>query len=545
MKLRKRLSLTAFIPSILFSSLYPISKSNQTNNTIIVSRDSLMAQNVVDDSITNDGKLTINNEVTDQSAIDSFIDLIISKGGEAIMGGITVYAKYIALNLLKECGLDFRDATTKTLEKIQTQLNIIEKKVDTIAYKQEQYHCEDVLSKVLEGYNDANWKYVNYVTGSLTYLTNVECNSKISEEEAEKERQRVYNDGVKDLLIDGAPLATYVTTLARKALQPNPADAQKSIFYYYDHTMGLYDKWSIQYYKNMKNFIAYIDSVLILLSNLAKFQIYYKAKEVGEGMRQTYELMMNDMASVVNEVNSLFAAKLKELDYIRQEWKYRGLNQYIATGKYYNTRMAALTYDLDDREWFDSRQGLLVGYLNDYGKQGNLQVAYAYQPNNDILKAVSEDFKVYSGGFCSPSYTIKDYLSYAGFYCNNQDLFDKAAGLFAGNMYVDTYGFMYDDIDYSAAYYDNYGNYKRSVAFRVATYHTWYSAVDYTELTGNDKNYYLCFGVSNGNSIQLDGSFQRTYMDDCMHTVALAVYFHYPFMDLYQKTGPITYHDCW
>lgn len=491
------------------------------------------------------GASKLSEEPTDQSLVDDFISTIISKGGEAIMGGISTYAKYIALNLLKECGLDLRDATTKTLERMQAQLNIIENKVDTIATKQEQYHSEDVLSKVLELYCGANWKYVNYVTGSLTYLTNVECDETISEEDAEKERLRVYNDGVKDLLVDGAPLATYVTFLAQRALQPNTTDATKNIFYYYDHTMGLHDKWTVQYYKNVKNFIAYIDSVLILLSNLAKFQIYYKAKEVGEGMRQTYELMMNDMAKAVNQVNSLFAAKLEEIDYIRQDWKFWGLNKYIATGKYYHTRMAALTYDLDDREWNDSRQGLMLGYINSYGKQGNLQVAYAYQPNNDIVKAVSEDFKAFSGDFCSPSYTIKDYLAAAGFWCKNQDLFNKAAGLFAGNMYVDKYGFMNDDKDYSAAYYDNYGNYKRTAAYSVATYHTWYGGMDHTEFRANDKNYYLCFGVRNGYELLLDGSYQRTYMDDLNHTVAKAVYFHYPYMELYQKTGPISYHSCW
>ena len=494
---------------------------------------------------TDEGKTRLSGEPTDQSLVDQFISLIISKGGEAITGGISVYAKTIALNLLKECGLDLRDATTKTLERMQTQLNIIEQKVDAIAAKQEQYHSEDILTKVLDLFQDANWKYVNYVTGSLSYLADVECDETISEEDAEKERRRVYNDGVKDLIIDASPFATYVTTLARRALEPNSADKMKDIFYYYDHTIGLCDKWTIQYYKNVKNFIAYLDSALILLSDLAKFQIYYKAQEVGEGMRRTYELMMNDMAAAVNQVNALFAAKLKEIDYIRYDWERTGMNKYIATNKYYSTRVATLTYDLDDKGYGDSRQGLVLAYKNDAGKQGNLQVTYTYQPNLDIVQAVANDFRSFSGDYCTSSYTIKDYLASAGFWCKNQDIYDKAAGLFAGNMYVDKYGFMHDDKDYSIAYYDNYGNFKRTNAFSVATYHTWYGGVSRTELRSNDKNYYICFGVKNGYDVQLDGSYQSTYMYDCMHTVANAVYFHYPYMDLYQKTGPITFHDRW
>ena len=68
---------------------------------------------------TDEGVLRISEEPTNQDLVNTFVNMIIEKGGEAITGGISVYAKTVVLNLLKECGLDFRDATTKSLEQIK------------------------------------------------------------------------------------------------------------------------------------------------------------------------------------------------------------------------------------------------------------------------------------------------------------------------------------------------------------------------------------------------------------------------------------------
>ena len=495
---------------------------------------------------TTEGKLRVSDEPTDQSLVDSFINTIISKGSEAITGGIQVYAKYIVLNLLKECGLDFRDATTKTLENIQKQLNIIETKIDAIAAKQAQYHAEDILNPILELFATANIRYMNYVSGSLAYLAELENDDTLDEDEIEAKRVAAYNDGINKLMFDGAPFATYVTTLADRVMKPNKTDSRKDIFFYYDQTMGQYDKWDIQGYKNTRNFIAYLDSTLILLSNLAKFQIYYLAKDADTAMRKTYSQMIDDMAIAVNQVNASFAVKLQSMKSIQDNWD-RGLNRYIPSNKYYGTRMCTLTYNLEDKGWGDSRQALWLNYYNDYGKHGLHQVAYCYEPNRDIIEAVANDFKSFAGDYCTSAYTIQDYLANAGFWAKNSDKFDASSGLFAGNMYVDKHGFMNDDFDYSLAYYDNWGNFRRKNAYEVASYHTWYGVVDYTELRSYDKNYYLCFITANPNRTvwSLDGSYKQTYMYDIKFTVNEAVYYSVYYMDFVNKPGPITVHEWW
>lgn len=547
MKFRKKLLLAALVPTAVLGSVSCSANDTNSNSSAF---EPAIAQRYTGNLLTDEGLTRLKSETTDQSSVDSFIDMIISKGGEAITGGIQVYAKYIVLNLLKECGIDLRDATTKTLEKIQQQLGIIETKIDAIAAKQEKYAAESILNPILQTFTTAHTKYMNYAVGSLGYLAELENNPDLTEPEIEKARQSTYDDGINALLVDGAPLATYVTNLAKIILTPNTTALNTNIFTYFDRTIGSYDKWTIQYYKDIKNFIAYIDSTLIMLSNLAKFQIYYKAKNVDEGIRIAYSGMIDDMAIAVNQVNKLFADKLSELNYIKYDWERFGINTYIATNEPYSIKMATLTYDLDDvsspRDG-DSRQGLLVGYTNSSGTHGCLQVAYAYQPNQDIVKAVANDFQDYAGSYCGSSYTIQDYLEYAGFWATNMDLFRNAAGLFNGDLYVDCHGFLHDDIDYSLSYYDTHGNYQRKNAFEVVSYHTWCSAVDHTELRANDKNYYLCFGRKNtGNySISLDGKYQRTYMHDCMFTVEEKVYYKYPYMDLYEKTGPIGYRNTW
>ena len=495
---------------------------------------------------TNEGVLRISEEPTNQDLVNTFVNMIIEKGGEAITGGISVYAKTVVLNLLKECGLDFRDATTKSLEQIKNQLNIIETKVTAIAKKQETIHSEDILNNVLNPFAVANIRYMTYVSKSLAYLAALENDDTLTEEEIEKERIETYHTGIDKLLFDGATFATYVTTLAGYVLEPNKADPRKDIFYYYDNTMGEYDKWENQNYQNTKNFIAYLDGTLILLSNLAKFQMYYLSQNASEAMKRAYTDQIQEMANAVNAVNKLCADKLETKFKYTQCNIDNGLNVYKKTNEVYLTNMVPLTYNLNEKGW-DSRQKLVIDYYNDTGKRGLLQVAYCYQPNQDIIRNVANDFKEFAGDYCTSSYTIQDYLKNAGFSAKHIDLFDKAEGLFMGDMYVNNHGFFYDDHDYSFSYIDKWGNQTRRNAYEVVSYHTWYGAVNRTELRANDTDYYLCFTRRTDWRVDgyLDGTYKKVYMDDVQFTVNNAVYYRCNYMDLYKQTGPIWVNSGW
>ncbi len=486
-----------------------------------------------------------NNKLTadpDTSIVDSFIDIVISQGGELVTGGISTYAKCVVLNLLKECGIDLRDATTKTLEKIQQQLDQIEARIKAIAERSETIHAEDVFNDLLKELHSVSYVYIPYAVYSLGDLATMENDDSYSEEECEEAREVFYNNTVKDLKINGSPLASYVTTLAGSILQPNPSDASKDILYYYNLTLGAPDRWSIQHYKNVRNFIAYVDSTLVECANLAKFQMYYLALGKDRATLAAYSRIMDDMAKAVNLVNEMFLNVNKSLKDIEDKMN-NHINVYIPTNTEYSTRMATLTYNHNDVEGNDSRQALLMSYSNDSGKHGAHQVAYSLEPG-EVTARVMNDFNDFKKAYCSSSYTLHDYLSYAGFYANNKELYDKAVGIYNGIWYVDKYGWLHDDKDYSFTYYNDQGNFVRQNAYQVASYHRWDGKVNRTELRFLDDQYYLCFARPYGSGQKLDGYYKEVYMYDELYTVMESCFFsphYYSFIG--EQTWPL--HNCW
>lgn len=507
----KKLSLMG----ILFSSILTITSCNPTSNSSSSSSDS---QTVAFDKTlyTDNGIQKLSAEPT-EDIIDQFILDIVSKGGEAITGGISTYGKTLVINLLKECGIDLRDATTKTLEKIQQQLSQIENKLNAIAQKMEQDHSELILSPLLKEIKEAQIKYSPFSVNGIELLANLEKEGTLTEEEIEQERVKFYNERVKKLTVNGSPLASYVSTLASYILSPNEASG-KSIFYYYFQTIASYDVWSIQRIKNVRSFIAYIDSVLFLTANLAKFQMYYLAKDKGQATIAAYTEIMNTMAKNVNAVNELFKKQLESMKEYEDKWN-NNINVYLPTNKDYSTRLATLTYDHNEEVDGDSRQALLLGYDESHGKRYGEEYAFAYNADANVVDGVANGFRSYANEYCTADYTIQDYLTFCGFKARNQELFEKSAGIFKGDMSVIGCGYLNDDKDYYIGYYDQHCNYSRKKIYEVATYHKNLFEIDYTELRFLDEQYYICFTVETDGVQYLDGRYDHTYMNDICYSV--------------------------
>lgn len=480
--------------------------------------------------------------------VNQIIDSLISKGSDLIVDGLQTYGKTVVLNLLKECGFDFRDATTKTLEKIQEQLNVIEYKINAMTKRQEQIHSEDVFGKLLKQINDTQNDYLTYVVDGLGYLAGLENDPTKDEKELEAARKDYYNNTIADLTIDGKPIATFVSNLADYIMLPNAADQAKTIFDYYDDTIGVYDVWSTLKVKNLKSFMAYVESTLVACANLAKFQIYYKALGMDEATINTYKGMMSKMVNKVNSVNALMKAKLDSLKQL-EDMRDDGIVIYLPTGKQYSRRMATLTFDVNDYdEYGDSRQGLLMDYyFNSDGTRGEAyKFAMELVPDQDFLGKVANDFKTYANAFCPSTYTIKDYLKYIGFYSNNEELFNKSIGLYNANIYADGAGFLNEDYTYTTTYFNERGEYTRRNIYKVDSYHNWNWNVTRTTFAQLDDNYYLCFATPDGDRQKLDGKYERVYMKDCMSTVVNKVFYKKCVYDILRtnKTGWYL-HDSW
>jgi hypothetical protein len=526
------------------SSIAPISESHQsvtedsslkeTNDNSTLTLDSSVSNSLY----TNDGYLRFTNDV-DDDMVSTIISNLISKGGEVIAGGIQTYAKSIVLNLLKECGFDFRDATTKTLEKIQEQLTAIEEKIDTIAAKEEKHYDEQVLNPLLNTLDTAQINYVPHVVHGLGYLAELENDETITEPELEAKRKEYFENSVSKIMINGSPFANYVTSLADSIYMPNPSDATKDIFYYYGNTLGIYDVWTSLKIRNIKNFMAYIDSTLIACANLAKFQMYYITLGMDEATIRTYSDMMDKMAIAVNRVNEFFKKKLESMKDIEDKLD-NGINVYIPTGKEYSTRMATLTYNPEDKDGMWSRQALLMDGVDEDEKHTAGYKAYSYKPNQDIISAVVSDYKHYADSYCVSTYTIQDYLKFAGFHANHEDLFDQSVGLYNGEFYADCHGFLYDDVDYSISYYNEKGDYTRKTIYKVCSYHDWSFNVVRTTIENTDQNYYLCFAVPRGSSdAKLDGIYEEVNIHDHCYTINNALYYrkYYSDIKLHNESG--------
>ncbi len=552
-----------FILSILsLAGLLPMASCSKGNISSTVSSTSAAESNIDssttkgdDESISPDETTSLDHQFLytdfgtprlttepETSMVDTIIETLISKGGSLITGGIQTYAKAVVLNLLKECGYDFRDATTKTLDKIQEQISAIEEKITTLSKMEDQHHSEDILNQVLKQLTSAENSYMDFAVTGIGDVADTENNESLTEDEKEAARLSFYNNSVKKLTINGSPLCSFVSDLCDAILTPNQADPGKDIFYYYQQTLGAYDAWSTLKTKNMKNFMAYLASTVVALTNLSKFQIYYMTKGKDSATVKSYENMINKTVAKANLVNEKLKNALEGLKEY-EEKEEAGINVYLSTGKEYSLRMATLTYSHAGDSENDSRRALMVDC------QGGVKTnrIYYYQPNEDIVKSVVSDFKAYTGNFFATSYTLQDYLTYAGFYAKNEDLFKKAAGLYNGNLDVNSHGWLYDDHDYSINYYDTRCDYVRKTVYEVDSYHYWTTEIKRTTIKLLDDNEYLCFATPDGEKQKLDGKYSYTDNKDNFYTINKDQYYNFnSWEEIYQNDVNGWYlHDCW
>ncbi len=549
---KKKLLLTALVPATLFG----MASCGNNNTSSDISGNSNTSEHEESSSsydnsylLTDGGNRRLSAEPFIDDATQEIIDALISKGGDLITGGITTYGKAVVINILKECGIDFRDQTAKTLEKIQEQLVAVQEKITALAEQESQHHSETILNPVLNMVKKGARYSSAFVVNGLCDLVNLEYDSTLTEDQVEAQRKQYYTDAIEKLFTDGKPFADFVTELAENILQPNSTDLSKDIFYYYDDTLGVYDTWSTLKITNVQNFAAYIDSVLISCANLAKFQMYYYTQGMGDIAKKSYGSMMDTMAARVNAVNEKFKNYLATLKTL-EEKRDKGIVTYMKSGKDYSMRMATLTYDINDKVGEnDSRQALIrdVYQYTDGGRGSYYRFALEYVPDTEFVAKIAEDFRTYSKAFYTPDYTLIDYLKYAGFYAVNQDLFDKSLGLYNANMYTDGYGWYGEDYDYCGTYYDIHGDYKRKVDFKVASYHNWNGNVVRTTLDNCDAgNYYLCFATPDGDKQKLDGQYKTVYTKDVFHTVQKAAFFNEYEDDFKANNKNGWYlHDCW
>ncbi len=470
------------------------------------------------------------------------LDTITEKGYNIITGGIETYAKNFVLNVLKDYGFDFRNQSVKYLEKVLEQLEVIKFKLDNIDKKMDEYNAQYYINNLTQKLKKTELEYMGIVKDGLWTIAQHEQSGKYSEEDLEKERVQFYKDFLENMKVSEYEyFPNYVSDLAEYILHPNQGDKTKNIFYYYSLTLGKYDKWTTQEYKNKRAYIAYLDTMLLTAANVAKFDTYYRIQGKGQAAYNTYDGYMNTMAAKVNEVNKVFQDELKRLDEIEKVRKDNKIITYLPTNTQYSTRVATLTYNPNDSDYGgDSREALMMSNINT-ARGGYMDHGYAYEPNRNLLNSIKDDYSVYSSSYGKEGYNLLSYLKDIGFYANNSTLFDKSAGLFYGNTNAISEGYLDHDTNLKAQYIDLNGNVITKQMYGVATYHTWYGGVDRYEFRHCDDQYYIVF--IKADQTYLDGTYHINYFDKLACTISKNL--KYSTRANWNVDIPVQVHDSW
>ncbi len=475
------------------------------------------------------------NDIEIIDAAKYVLDNVTSAGVDMITGGITAYAKTFTLNILKDFGFDLRDTNIKYLERITEELKEIKYKLDNLDKKMDEYNAQAIINALSTKLKKTEIEYMGFVKDGFWTIAQHEQSGKYTESELEAERLRYYKENLENMNVQGFDIfANYVTDLAQSILIPNQGDSSKDIFYYYSYTLGKYDKWTTQEYKNKRAYIAYLSTMLLSAVNVAKFDIYYRSLDKSEATRNTYKGYMDEMAKNVNKVFEKFQTELKRLDAINKVKEEKNTITYLPTNKQYSTRMATLTYNPSDREGNESRQGLLIANRTDYGYR---DYGYAYEPDKNLINNVTSDYKTYKNSYGGSNYTIVNYLKDAGFYANNKNLFDASSGLFYGDTSRNTCG----TFDHDSEIYFNFinlnGDKIRKQCYGVACYHNWIGSIVRSEMRYNDTAYYLCF--MNPEQTKLDGKYHDNYFDWVNSTLSKNMFYSVYYQSSTEIDAPV------
>lgn len=443
-------------------------------------------------------------------ATNVFLNFLKEKGPDIITNTIGCAAgglvKNLATNLLLECGIDLRDGNAAVLDNINKEVQEIKEKLNVVEKKVDQYHAEDIINHVYDYIHFINNNLEPMVTGGLYTLVNEEKAGKLNDKQMEDARVKFYEENLKNKTYkNNNLLATYVTEFAQTITKPNNANNTEGLFHYYALTLGKYDKWTHQEYLNRRNFIAYLDTTLLVATNMARYDLIYRAKNVDEATLNTYKKYLDNLVKAVKDVNQMFKKELTRLDNIENDRIKKHVMTYIPTGNKYANRVATLTPNLEDK----TGRNALVAKGDPHYK-----FDFVYQPDLNLVDKVNKDYVEYKKAFKENdnTYTINKYLKEAGFYANDEKTFENAAGLYRGELYQNRCGLYNHDTELSIAYYNKLGEKKRKDVYKVNVFHDWFgNAKDY-RIDNLDNDYYICF-IKEGEK-ELVGNYVSAYYDN-------------------------------
>ncbi len=441
---------------------------------------------------------------TEVPAFSSILKNITAYGSKIITAAAGAGAKYIVTDILKDYGIDMRDPAIPYIEKLDVEVRQVKAKLDSIGASADQYNAERSLDNLYSYASVASTDVMNQVKGGIWKLLTMENDKTKDAKFVEAQRQEYYQTALKNFTVKGSNIADFVTHFAKTIVTPVESSPTNDVFYYYQLSSGQFDKWSTQSYKNRRNFIAYLDSLLLSSANLAIFDNHYRSLGASEAVKATNDMRFQTMIGAVSKANALFQTELKRLDEY-ETLRRQGELIYLPTDRHYSAKMATYTFNHEDKANAELLKGVEHTNTTIFRKgQKDLQgYLLTYQANHEMVNDVINDYAKFVKAHGLKDYTINHYLKDIGFTAERQDLFDKAEGLYYGELNLPHVGYLADDINVKAHYYDKFGNLQNKTQFFVETHHGLFNRRTY-KVDFRDQDYYLCFVKADGT---LDGQY--------------------------------------
>ncbi len=465
--------------------------------------------------------------------IPSIITGGIQLGGKGFIGAVVSDLATGAFNaVLKELGYDTRSVTEKQFDKLEGQIDnlqkTLEKGINDVERKMVEIRNKNVMSELLEKVKGVQTPVASKMA-VLADLSKKEL-EKADENKLKEEKETFLKSlgTLKFSKLSDNNLWNATEALANAINVPFQADSNLKLFDLYEETYGSLEAWDYMTIKPRTQFISYLGFIVNSLCQLARLEASYEMSKfkAGDSNLKDYENGVKAMVTAVNRMNESFKVELDKLAAIKKQHDEKQIithrdrvvdkagNVTIKDGISVSIRLMPVT-PADNQ----------YNYVSYNSERNTARVVRDYQSGQDVIwenniytlncgeqadlyKTVINEYKDYNKALGKTNYsefTVKDYLLAAGFTCKEKDLFDKAKGFYKC---IDcaSYNGSRDNLwstervnDLNVTYYDfakAEDEAKSKNTYDRVTYYKkgWFSSGHFSSEKKDDiNNYYLCF----------------------------------------------------
>ncbi len=502
------------LPALMLSSsiLGAAGCSNGTDT-----REQLLALNT---SFYNESKLQ-----TDEGAFEFLLEALKMSGKSMISSAISSLVTTGFNILLTELGYDTRSIEEQKLDKISSQLEVLQNTVSEgikkIQRQQVQIRNEGLMNNILDELREV----AGPVCDSFVVLGDIskkELDGSDTKESIDRQKNTLATTikNYKFTTLTANSIWYSTTILASSIITPSQAAPSITLWTLYDDTFGALESWEYMMIKPRKEFISYLAFLLNGMAELSKIAANYEISllPAGDSNIKGIESGINTMVETVNNVNERIQNELIKLDEIKDRHDKENImvhrdrtiddngNIVITEGVKLSTRLLPVSVGNSEYNY--------IGYTHnnggDYYPGGSAQDPGYYKDYVYLLNSSSQyetqetifyEYRQYNSSLGNEDYTtftIKDYLATIGFTTREKENFIKTEGFYIGTVFIADYkGFLPPlDNTYSLnAVFDDFRTQSINyVAYSKVKYHQsgWTDTGTYTKEL-NMAHWYLSF----------------------------------------------------